>query len=379
MDTQDHPPPDKPSDRDESPLPVAKPMTAQPEVQATAPSIPAPPQGELAAQPAQQQPQQEATDILKPLLVRIVEDDELSSFERKTIRYGALGILVAFLALVAACVTGYFIYQQFAAMEEANTLADYVAKKARLDSAASSIATAKQMNGLQAQIIAAQEATKALQGQLVESRRSANIAALQLELTDRPWIKIEKVMPRGNGPEIPALSFQDINVTSPQVIKQQTYLNFEVHGRNVGHSTALSVKVIPELYLAQWKDGYSGKVKEEEARFCAQRERENENWSSAAQAVFQGDPFDFYGGNSGAISTDAMNFFSDIPGGPYILPVLIGCVDYQFQSSPVHHHVRFVYEIFHASDPRTRFFLAGQGVKADDLNFIRNPDDDYAD
>ncbi len=74
-----------------------------------------------------------------------------------------------------------------------------------------------------------------------------------------------------------------------------------------------------------------------------------------------------------------MNFFSDIPGGPYILPVLIGCVDYQFQSSPVHHHVRFVYEIFHASDPRTRFFLAGQGVKADDLNFIRNPDDDYAD
>ena len=77
---------------------------------------------------------------------------------------------------------------------------------------------------------------------------------------------------------------------------------------------------------------------------------------------------------------EAQNFFSDVtPSGPYVLPVLIGCVDYKFQASPVRHHVRFVYEIFHASEARTRFFLAGQGMKADDLVLLHNEADDYAD
>jgi hypothetical protein len=198
-------------------------------------------------------------------------------------------------------------------------------------------------------------------------------------LTNRAWIKIEDVAPRGNGPVIPSLSFQDINIRGLPAIRQQASLNFDLRGKNVGFSTALNVKVIPELFLARWENGYSTRVAAEEKRFCELREKDSGNFPGTAQAVFPGETLNYAAGINGAITDETMNSFSDLPSGPYILPVLIGCVDYQFQASTVHHHVRFVYEVFHAGEPHTRFFLAGQGVKADDMLFIRNGADDYAD
>ena len=363
----------------QDPLPISEGAPTKPQEIPTQTGTPAAAQKEVSADLQQDARSGKIPKEKKPFRIEVVKNEELSSLETKTVIYAKVGLLISLLALIAAGAAAYFVFQQFKEMADQTDLLNRGARQARVDSAASSAATTKQLAGLQAQITTAQAGTKALQGQFIEVRRSADIAARQLELTDRPWIKVETIMPRGNGSVIPALSFQDVNVTGPPAIKQQTYLNFEVHGRNVGHSTALSVKVMSELFLTQWKNGYSDKVKQEEARFCALRELDSKNWESAAQAVFQGDTFDYYGGVSGAITSDAMNYFSDLPSGPYILPVLIGCVDYQFQASSAHHHIRFVYEIFHASDPRTRFFLAGQGTKADDLNLIRNTSYDYTD
>ena len=370
---------DKTREGDECTLPAAKPVSSEAPVRPIAAVDPTAPQNKLSAQPLQQQPTQEPQKSVEPLSVKIIEDDELNSFERKTIRYGGAGVFVAFLALLAASVTGFFIYHQFEEMNAQTGLMNRAAVQARLDAKDSALTTAQQLAALQAQITTAQNGTKALQGQLKEARRSADIAARQLELTNRAWIKIEGVKPRGNGPVIPSLSFQDINTTGLPAIRQQAFLNFEMRGKNVGFSTALNVKVIPELFLARWENGYSTKVAAEEKRFCELREKDSGNFPDTAQAVFPGETLNYTGENSGAISDETMNFFAGLPGGPYILPVLIGCVDYRFQASTVHHHVRFVYEVFHAGEPHTRFFLAGQGVKADDMLFVRNEADDYAD
>jgi len=55
-------------------------------------------------------------DNKEPLPVRVIKDGNLSSFERKTITLGWVGLIVAFLSLTAAAAAAYFIHQQFSEM-----------------------------------------------------------------------------------------------------------------------------------------------------------------------------------------------------------------------------------------------------------------------
>jgi hypothetical protein len=165
---------DKTREGDERTLPIAKPVSSEAPVQPVASVEPTAPQNNLSAQPLQQQPAKEPQKPLEPLSVKIIEDDELNHFERKSIRYGGVGILVAFLALLAASVTGFFIYHQFEEMNAQTGLMNRAAVQARLEAKDSAINTAKQLGALQAQITTAQNGTKALQGQLREARRSAD-------------------------------------------------------------------------------------------------------------------------------------------------------------------------------------------------------------
>jgi hypothetical protein len=80
----------------------AKPAPGQQKIKAAAP-IATP--GELTAQTAKNQSANE------PLLVRVIQNDERTYFER----YG--GLVVASLALLAACVTAYFTYGQLEAAQ----------------------------------------------------------------------------------------------------------------------------------------------------------------------------------------------------------------------------------------------------------------------
>jgi hypothetical protein len=161
---------DKTPTGDEHPLPIAKAASAPLPVGAIQEAVPVVPQNEAAAQPAQQQPSTEIQISHQPLLVHITKDDELSVFEKKTVFFGGLGIFVAFLSLVAACAGGYFVFQQFEEMVVANNLADISARRARHDSAESSIATARQL--------------AILQGQLTQQRNS-------MQIDQRPWLRFE--------------------------------------------------------------------------------------------------------------------------------------------------------------------------------------------
>lgn len=321
-----------------------------------------------------------------PIFVRVVKDDDLSSFERKSARYAKVGAAIAVISLAATIGAGVVFFMQFQEMTSQTSLLSQSALQARRDSNENSKVTAKQLAALQAQIIVAQKGTLALQGQLKEAQRTTDIAATNLELNNRAWLKITDIKPRGDGEIVPALSYQDLHVTGmvdpPQ---QQAFLNFEFNAKNVGNSAAINIQVFPELYLAKWHDGYSKDVSDEEARFCEVIERNKEKGEKVGSRpvvatggpIFPGDTYTSYMGMAGYITRKTTNVFSDM-NGSYILPVLIGCVDYQFQSSALHHHVRFVYEAFHAQPNGSRFFLIGEGVKAKDMQLIRNEADDYA-
>jgi hypothetical protein len=153
-------PPEEAGKGDKNPLPIAEPVSTQPTIKPVEPVEAAAPEGELPAPPAQPQPTGEPAPISEPLLIRVL--DEPSRFERMTIRYGKIGVLVAFLALVAASVTGFFIYQQFTAMDEANVMAGISARRARYDARASEITTAQQLVDLQAQLAIAHNTFDAL-------------------------------------------------------------------------------------------------------------------------------------------------------------------------------------------------------------------------
>jgi hypothetical protein len=88
----------------------------------------------------------------EPLLVRVVEDDELNSFEQKTVLFGKWGVGVAALSLLAASVAGFYVFQQFREMSAQTDLASRAARQARIDAAASGRDFAKQIGMLQAQI-----------------------------------------------------------------------------------------------------------------------------------------------------------------------------------------------------------------------------------
>jgi hypothetical protein len=214
------------------------------------------------------------------------------------------------------------------------------------------------------------------------AKSAADTAQKSLELVDRAWIKITDVTPLEGHPNLPTLLFMPFAGTGKNwpggtPPKQQAYLGYRVIGQNVGHSPALNIELFAELYLPQWGDSYSPQL--EEKRFCELVTKDKKNMSDGGRAIFPEDPYRDGGGISNVITQDSINFSTDLPGGPYVLPVLIGCVDYQFQSSIRHHQTRFVCEVFHAAAPKTRFFLVGQEVKPADLLFIRNTEDDYAD
>ncbi len=224
--------PDEAPKGDNGALPVTEPVSAHPQIEPLASIRPDTSRGELAARLAQQKPAGELDSIPKPPEpppVPISKDDGLSAFERKTIQYGKFGILVAFLALGAACATGYFIYEQFAAAEEANELAGIVAKKARFDSAAASLATTEQLRIAQLQANAAQN--------------SIAVVAKQMRQDQRPWLRVEFVPTPwvGNDPIKPQAT---ISLTTGQPII------VPIRIRNTGKTPALDITAYFLIQLA---------------------------------------------------------------------------------------------------------------------------------
>jgi hypothetical protein len=112
----------------------------------------------------------------------------LNKFEKRTILFGWLGLGIGFFSLLIACIAGFLIYHQWWEMNSQTDYMNRAAIQARRDSAASSEAITKQLAALQDQITAAQNGTKALQGQMTEARRSRELTESQWEAQQRPWV-----------------------------------------------------------------------------------------------------------------------------------------------------------------------------------------------
>jgi hypothetical protein len=166
---------------------------------------------ELASEPVHQQSPTEVQIAQQPLLVHVTKDDELSTFERRTVFFGIVGIFLATLSMVAAATAGIFIYQQFKEMQYANTLSGIAARRARYDSDKANIATAKQL--------------AVLQTQLTQQRNA-------LEMDQRPWLKFELGGERPKDVDPNNSKSRLLTTTVGQPIK------IEVRVTNIGKTTA---------------------------------------------------------------------------------------------------------------------------------------------
>jgi len=208
-----------------------------------------------------------------------------------------------------------------------------------------------------------------------QSRVSANAAKESADVATsgiRPWIKITDVQTRGEGPEIPALSFQQ-PPTWPYNQSQATF-QLKISLKNVGHSPA-KMTVGFELLLPLWKDGYGAVIYTEKKRFCAGFSKQGTTKEPTLQRMlFPEESYDWYGGGAAIVNSNAVN---DFGGNKYILLAVAVCANYQFGDSPAVYQTSALYEVFRKDD-RSRFFEVNRGVPASGVFLIRNEASDDA-
>jgi hypothetical protein len=215
-----------------------------------------------------------------------------------------------------------------------------------------------------------------------QARRSADAAkyaaettAKQLELSERPWIKIIDVKTTGDNPIIPALSFQQIGPYKD--VSQQATFQLIISLKNIGHSVA-DVAASFELFFPVWdSSGYSNVVSSEQKRFCDSPAGKVPQFYPKF-VVFPDESFDWHGAAAGLIHSGVTNHLPGQGDTGYILPVMIVCVNYRLRPLNNSYQTRTIYEAVHAED-RSRFFKIGEGVPAKRILLMRNEmaDDAY--
>ncbi|SRR5258708_2519918 len=148
------------SEGDEYSLPIGEIATADSTVSPADPPVPTAAQQDISADLERTGAKHTVENQQEPLQVVILKDNELSTFESKTVRFGKWGTAIAALALLAASAAAYFVFQQFKEMASQTEILNRGARQARADSAASSIATAKQLSILQRQLMQTEKAFK---------------------------------------------------------------------------------------------------------------------------------------------------------------------------------------------------------------------------
>ena len=161
----------------------------------------------------------------EPLSVKVIKDDELSSFERITVRYGYWGIVFAFVSLVIASYAAYCVFQQFKEMAAQTELLNRGARQAREDSKDTSASTAQQL--------------AILQGQLREQQNSVGVVTKQMRQDQRPWLRVEFVPIAGDDPANPRVK---VKITTGQPI------GVPIRIRNTGKTPA---EIVTAYFLIQ--------------------------------------------------------------------------------------------------------------------------------
>jgi hypothetical protein len=161
--------------------------------------------------------------VNESLATRIIKDDELSIFERTTLRYARWGFGAAIFTLIVAVVTGVIFWGQFQEMISQTGVLEAGVKQSRIDAKNTARATAQQLSFAQQQVKAAQEQAKAAQNNLDILRR-------QFQQEQRPYIAITNVVLSDfiTGKDIP----------TPVIGKP---LAITIYFKNIGKSQALNL------------------------------------------------------------------------------------------------------------------------------------------
>jgi hypothetical protein len=201
------------------PLPVGEAAPAPATVAAVNPPAPAAVQQNVSTDSQDKQRCTKIQNCDAPLSVRVIKDNELSSFERITVRYGYWGIVFAFVSLVIAIYAADCVFQQFKEMAAQTELLSRGATQARRDSAEASVTTTKQLQIAQEQVKAAEESVDAIAAQTVED--------------ERPWVSMDVVAPS-------EFNFQ---------LEQEPSITVKFTLTNGGHSVAKYVSVNMALVM----------------------------------------------------------------------------------------------------------------------------------
>jgi hypothetical protein len=157
-------------DMDEAPILLK--ASAEQEVQAVEPIIPAALQQDIPSDFNLPKPPEQIGNENHPIMVRAIEDDDLTSFEKKTVRIGKWGVGVAAASLLAAIVAGMGVWLQFGEMSKQTGILAAAFEKQKQDSVENAKTTAKQLKILQDQVVAAQGSAGAIQKQSRTAERA---------------------------------------------------------------------------------------------------------------------------------------------------------------------------------------------------------------
>jgi len=163
-----------------------------------------------------------------------------------------------------------------------------------------------------------------MQGQLTEMKATSRLAEETLEATQRPWVSIKPgIGPRG--------LYFDVNGANLDLV-------FSL--KNSGPTPAVSVRIegAPRIDV-----GSNDRINALE-KVCTEAKAQAEHPRMAAHTIFPGETLDmnitytFANKEQVALAAERMHGF--------ILPVVIGCVDYFFTfGERRHHQTRFVYDL----------------------------------
>jgi len=270
----------------------------------------------------------------------------------------SLSVAISLLTLIGLIVTVYIAKGQWdemraatkASADAANTAALALGENERqfqLTSDSSDQQFKKTLNQMREQTGANELAAKA-------TKSAAETAAGQLELTQRPWIKIVDVVAHRTDPSIPVLTLGSADARRAQ-------FSMVMHFKNVGHTVAF-VTPYTELYFPHWETGGIESVLARERHTCELNRKRTDNPDRTLS--FPDDAPAEWQATTGSSITPADITHAPREGAGVAIFVLM-CANYQFEASPKTYQTRAVYWLTKKGDGM--IFTDGESLSADQL------------
>jgi len=198
----------------------------------------------------------------------------------------------------------------------------------------------------------------------------------QLELANRPWIKVVSVAARDTPGFFPALSFQQVGPFDPQH-PAATWANLFVYVaiENIGPSVAVNTDIMPILLTPDIAQ-HGKDILATESAFCRNARKARAGHDIEGVTIFPNDPFERHTTLGFGINPKLVQHppgFSNQTG--YLALSVGGCVTYQSAFSKKVYQTGFIYDLA-GFDKGFNNFIGlvplGADISGKDLRFDRN-------